>query len=114
MADLASIAKTIAQKFAERLPEGQRDNLVKDLAQSKLEPAMSNESRVRFSIPGYERPAAGGQHVYGVEGRVKDKDGSDLCVLLHADENDRLLELELVRFEEGAVICPDWNTLELW
>jgi hypothetical protein len=114
MGDLTSIAKTIAEKFAARLPERERDTLVKDLAQSKVEPATGSEARVYFLIPGYERPEARGQHVYGVEGRVKDEDGSVLCVLLHADENDRVLELELVRFDEGTVKCPDWSTLELW
>jgi len=33
---------------------------------------------------------------------------------LFADENDRLLELELLRWDGGDVIDPDWTTLRLY
>ena len=74
----------------------------------------SVRSRITFMIAGYERPAYQGQHPFRVEGKVQDRDGSEISVLLYADENGRLLELELVRFDEGEVIEPDWSTMRLW
>ena len=39
--------------------------------------------------------------MFPVEGTVQDADGACVSVLLHQDENDRLYELELVRYEDG-------------
>jgi hypothetical protein len=78
------------------------------------EPVFGDGSRITFTIVGYQRPVYKGQHPFRVEGKVQDQDGSELSVLLHADENGRLLELELVRFDKGEVIAPDWSTLRLF
>ncbi len=43
-----------------------------------------------------------------------DKDGAELSVLLHADENGRLFELEFVRWDEGPLVGPEWGTLKLY
>jgi len=32
---------------------------------------------------------------------------------LHQDENDRLYELELVRYDDGDLMGPQWETLKL-
>lgn len=86
------------------------------LADSMIATARSpdgDRSRILFDIPGYIRPTYKGQHSYGVEGRMFDSDGVELSVLLHADENGRLLELEFVRWGEGDVIGPDWSTIKV-
>ena len=58
-------------------------------------------------------PTYRGQHVFPVEGTVQDSDGASVSVLLHQDENDRLYELELVRYDDGDLINPKWETLKV-
>ena len=43
-----------------------------------------------------------------------DADGADITVSLYADENGRLYELELLRWDPGEIIDPDWKTLTLY
>lgn len=114
MRQLTSDEKYVIREIARRLPANERDKLLSDMERATAVSVLGDASRTAFTIAGYERPAYRGQHPFGVEGKVKDRDGSDLSVLLHADENGKLLELELVRFDEGEVIGPDWSTLRLW
>ena len=85
-----------------------------DLTKVAVESATDDGSRVVFEIAGYERPPSRGQHAFEVEGRMGDADGADITVSLYADENDRLYELELVRWDSGKIIDPDWKTLTLY
>jgi hypothetical protein len=43
-----------------------------------------------------------GQHAYSVEGLVMDVDGTQLTVCVYADHQDRLLELELIRWDDSV------------
>jgi len=43
-----------------------------------------------------------------------DRDGTKVTILLHADENGRLFEMELIRWDEQPLVAPDWRTLELY
>ncbi|WP_162579839.1 DUF6984 family protein [Variovorax sp. PBS-H4] len=65
------------------------------------------------SVKFIARPPHRGQHPFGVEGRMLDSDGTKLSVLLHADENGRLLELEFIRWDSGDLLGPRWETLSL-
>ena len=47
-----------------------------------------------------------------VEGGA-DADGVELTVLLHADVNGRLLEVELIRWDELEPIAPQWSSLKV-
>ena len=114
MRDLTSSEKNLIRSIALRLPNEEGSQLLLDMAQATAVSIPCDGSRVIFNISGYQRPAYRGQHPFPVEGKVRDQDGSELSVLLYADENGRLLELELVRFDEGDVIEPDWSTLRLW
>jgi hypothetical protein len=40
-------------------------------------------------------------------------DGTSVSVDLFADENNRLLEMELIRWGNGNLQKPDWATLSL-
>ena len=102
------------RKVADRLPPAERHRLLEDLEVASVSSAASGDAIVQFQLAGYERPVYEGQHSYGVEGRVNNQDGSELLVILHADANGRLLELELVRFDVGDVISPDWSSLQIW
>lgn len=114
MRDLTSAEKHVIREVAARLSDGDRDRLLADMEEATADASFIDGSRVGFSIAGYERPPYRGQHPFPVEGKVEDRDGCELSVLLHADENGRLLELELVRFDEGKVLGPVWSTLRLW
>ena len=70
--------------------------------------------RIVFCINGYDRPPYRGQHSFGVEGKVNDSDGQLLMIDLFADQNDRLLELEIVRYADGPIKGPDWASLVLY
>ncbi len=70
--------------------------------------------RLTFNINGYERPSYHGQHGYFVEGTVNDTDGVKITVYLYADENHRLLELELLRWADNhGIVDPVWDTFEV-
>lgn len=114
MRDLTPDEKHVIREIALRLPAEERDKLLSDMENATAEQVAGDQSRIGFTIASYDRPAYRGQHPFSVEGKVQDRDGSELSVLLHADENGRLLELEIIRFDQGEVIGPDWSTLRLW
>lgn len=111
---LTDVETMVIRRVAERLPHGKRFQLLDDLARARAEPATPDGTRVVFDISGYERPPYRGQHSFGVEGELLDKDGARLSVDLFADENGRLLELEVIRWGGGNLIDPDWSTLKLY
>jgi hypothetical protein len=113
MRSLTPSEKQVIRSFAERLSDPERDQLLADVESALVETITKDRSRIVFSIRGYDRPPYRGQHPFRVEGKVTDRDGVELSVLLHSDENGRLFELEIVRFDEGEVIAPDWNTLRV-
>ena len=114
MRALTSNEKQLIREVANRLADNEGDRLLSDMEKATAETVTRDGSRVVFTIEGYERPIFRGQQPFSVEGQVRDRDGKELSVLLHADENGRLLELELVRFDEGEVLEPMWSTLRLW
>ncbi|WGS87484.1 hypothetical protein [Methylomonas sp. UP202] len=110
---LNACEKTMIKKVAERLSERDGAQLLEDLARAFVAAETSDRSRVTFGIYGYVRPPYRGQRSFGVEGMLKDNDGTDVSVDLFADDNGRLLELELIRWGHGDLIKPDWHTLKL-
>jgi hypothetical protein len=111
---LASDAYKIISEMAQRLPAKERKRLLLDLEFSKAAPANEIGTIIAFTIAGYQRPHTIGSRLYDVEANVLDEDGSQLDLILHADANGRLMELEIVRYAEGSVIKPDWTTLSLY
>lgn len=111
---LSDTEKKVLSLVAENLPEGQRRQLLDDLANVSVESATPDGARTEFDIFGYDRPPYKGQHSFGVEGELLDKDGARISFDVYADENGRLLELELVRWDGGDLIDPDWSTLKLY
>jgi hypothetical protein len=111
---LTEAERLVIARIAERLSEDRRNQLLVDMANATAEPAGESGSRIMFDITGYSRPLYKGQHSFGVEGRLLDKDGAKVALDLYADENDRLLELEIIREDLRTVIDPDWNSLTLF
>jgi|JRYI01.1.fsa_nt_gb hypothetical protein len=104
----------IIRRVAEKLAPDRQRQLLDDLANATAIAATPDGARVQFFISGYEHPPYRGQHSFGVSGELLDKDKTKLSFDLFADENDRLLELELIRWGEGDLIDPDWETLKFY
>ncbi|MBB3179962.1 hypothetical protein FHW64_004385 [Variovorax sp. Sphag1AA] len=100
-------------RIAEKLATDERTQLMTDAANATVESVVSDESRLIFHIAGYRRPPGGGQHLYGAEGTMLDGDSAPLEVLLFADKDGRLLELEFVRYDPGDLVGPRWETLNI-
>jgi hypothetical protein len=113
MRSLSSSEKTVVTTLADALPDQQRASIKADLAKSMVEDVVGDGSRLVFIIDGYDRPEYRGQHAFPIEGIMRDSDKAVLHVALYADENDRLLELEIVRWTGGPVLGPDWNSFKL-
>jgi len=112
--ELTESERDVIVKVAERLPEGARLQLLNDLRLASVSPEASSDSRIVFTLADYERPPYVGQRSLGVEGQLLDSDGARITVDVYADQGGRLLEIELVRWGDGHVIAPDWNTLKLY
>ena len=98
--------------IANALPDEQGHQMKADLEISQVEEE-SGAARLRFVIPGYARPPYRGQHPFPVEGWMQDADGARLDVIPHADERGRLLELEIIRWSEGEIVGPRWDTFTI-
>jgi hypothetical protein len=106
--------KGVVRQFADRLEVSLRQQVLADLDRSMAEPAIPDSSVVRFVLADYARPPYEGQHSFGVEGRMLDKDDVEVSVVLYADQNDRLLELEFIRWGDGNLLGPRWDTLRVY
>ena len=91
----------------------ERSRLLADIETSSVEEVTDDASRLLFHLAGYQRPKYRGQHAYAVEGVVTDDDGREVTIALYADENDRLFELEFIKWGDRPLIKPNWNTLRL-
>lgn len=114
MRKLTNQERTLIWRVANKLPESQRQQLCADLSKATARTEMQDGSRIMFDIEGYERPVYRGQHAFPVEMRMLDADNSQLSVVLHADENDRLFELEIIRWGDGDLKSPKWDTLTMY
>jgi len=106
--------KLVISRIAEMLPGNKRLQLMADMENAIAEARDDDGSRVVFQIIGYQRPPYKGQHSFGIAGKLSDKDGTELWLDLYADENDRLLELEIIRPGPGRILGPDWSSLVLF
>lgn len=100
-------------QFGARLPEEQRSRFLRDLKSCSVEERGIEGSRLVFELAGYSRPPYRGQHAYQVEGTVLDADGEDVSVYVYADENDRLLELEFVKWGDMPIKALRWESFQI-
>jgi hypothetical protein len=114
MRELTLEEKNLVAVFANRLDVKMRQKLLGDLNNAFVKTEASDGGRIVFEIQGYERPHFRGQHSYGVEGEMLDDDNGSMTVLLFADEDDRLLELEFLRWDGEVIRRPRWETLKLF
>ncbi len=106
-----TVEKRVVHWFADRVDESHGRQLLSDLEKAQTEVVPADGSVVRFHLEGYVRPPYRGERAVPIDAIVLDADGAKLSVVLSEDENGRLYELQLIRYEQGAVIGPDWTTL---
>lgn len=112
MRTLTKNEMTLIAGVAQRLDEKRAVQLLADAEVASAEEVVPDASRVIFGISGYQRPIYRGQHSFGIDAKMCDVDGAELSVCLYADENDRLLELEIIRWDSRDLQNPQWSTLE--
>ncbi len=105
--------RVLVSRMCAGLQDAERAQVLADLADAIVEPLNDDGSIVRFELLNYTRLPGIGRRV-AVDGVANDRDGAHLNVILFTDENNRLYELEIVRFDEGSVIGPDWATLKIY
>jgi hypothetical protein len=107
---------TLIKLFAEKLNKKQENQIMADMKNATAEIITeAGGSIICFHINGYERPEKGGQDVIA-EGTIKDQGNIPVTILLFTDCNDRLYELEFIRWDgtEGdKIIKLDWLTLTI-
>lgn len=109
---IALIAETIES-------HSEREVLLADIRNCTVTSSVPDGSMLIFNLDGYARPEKWQQRQYRArdgfpaEGVVKDEDGADMDVMLFQDQNHRLLKLDIVRYQPGPVLGPDWLTFRL-
>jgi hypothetical protein len=81
--ELTDTEKLVIARIADMLPDGEcRLKLLADMANATAttESLVAGSARIIFRIAGYQRPTYSGQHSFGVEGKLSDKDGAELYV----------------------------------
>lgn len=99
--------------LAQGLKPAERASLLADLENCSVEETTPDGSRLKFYLPNYDRPPYRGQHAYTVGGVMEDRDGDEISVAIYADENNRLLELEQIKWGEKPLVRPDWSTFRV-
>ncbi|MGA9659595.1 MAG: hypothetical protein WBQ60_10900 [Asticcacaulis sp.] len=99
----------VISKIVNNLPLSEKQKIIDDINNSKIIIENEDRSIIKFQILNYIRPSSG-QVPYDVEGQVFDSDGAKLSVILYVDSNFRILEFELVKYDDGPVINPVWET----
>lgn len=114
MRKISHFENLLIEGVAKRLPPNSSSKLRGDLRSALADDSFSDSGRIYFVIEGYCRPDYSGQHQYPVEIRFKDMDGADMTAILYADANDRLLELELIRWDGGRFTSPDIGSVSFY
>lgn len=108
---VSGFERQLIEAVASHLSEASALQLHSDLASATVMEIGLGGARVGFVISGYERAPYEGQHAYPVELQMQDADGAELTPILHADASDRLLELEIIRWDGAALISPRIDSL---
>jgi hypothetical protein len=95
---------------AEQLDENQRTALLRDVAAATVTP---EGDFLNVDLRDYDRPPYVGHHNLPFEGKLKDIRGGMVSVLINIDQNDRLLELEFIWWENEGGTALDWSTLDV-
>jgi hypothetical protein len=114
MMPISKLEREVIGMFAEKLPESARTMLLSDLANASVIERRGDGACTVFELANYCRPSYVGQDTYGLDGKIIDADGATLDVILYCDQERRLLELELIRWDEQPIISPNIATLKIY
>jgi len=114
MRSVSELERALIEGVAQRLPSSNSDKLLDDLESASVDDSSPGATRLSFTIGGYSHPLYEGQRQYPVEIRMRDVDGADITAILYADVNDRLYELELIRWDGGEVLCPNIESISFY
>ena len=113
MRRLTSIEIAALAALVKKLPESLRWQVLEDLRACTVQEAQPEGTRLTIFIPGYDRPQYSGQHAVGGGGVLSDSDGESVDVTLFADENDRILKIELLKWAPAPLHSANWNTFRV-
>lgn len=114
MRKITDLERLLIEGVASRLAPLEASGLTADLERAAVADDAVPGARVVFAIAGYKRPSYQGQHSYPVEIRLSDADGAESTAVLYADENNRLYELEIIRWGEGSPLAPDASSARFY
>ena len=95
---LPKIIHAFISRCAAMFKGSEREVLLDDLGRASIAKTMDHDSIIIFDLRDYQRPPYAGQSPYRVEGRMLDRDGTELTAALYADRDGHLLELEFIRW----------------
>ena len=114
MRDLHAEERVFILKIANRLDPSGRELLCNDLAIASVDESKSGPTHIIFELRGYARPPYKGQHPYAVEAKMKDADNGDVSAVLYADGNNRLLELEFIKWNATRIRNLRWESVQIF
>ena len=115
MRPLTPVERELANAIIDALPDQTAQAVRVDFARShQVDDENGDGSRLVFDIEGYDRPEDTGQHPLPAEGKLKDDDGTEMTASLYIDRNDRLYELEIIRWGDGPIIQPNLSSLRIY
>lgn len=112
MRPLAEHERQLIQLFAAHLDDNRRQQLLADLSNASIAEERAGGACLVFHIEGYIRPPYRGQHTFPVEAETG-PDSAKVSILLYADQNDRLLELEYIDWTDGREVDTSWKGLRI-
>lgn len=113
MRPLTKEERQLLDRLVDRLDDETRQRVTADIGAAQAEVVCKDGSRLLFHLKGYARPPYKGQRPLPVDASVIDADGEHVSIVLYVDENNRLYELELVKFGDADLIAPNWSTLQI-
>jgi hypothetical protein len=102
--------RAFLEGVAKKLSAPDCERLCRDIHEARVTP---NGDFLDVELPRYERPDYLGHHNLPFEGKMHDDEGGLMCLLVNMDQNDRLLALEFIWWENSIAVAPDWSTLEI-
>ena len=103
--------QSFLHKVVEKLPADESRSLMRDIKDAI---SVTEEGDfVGVELRDYRRPGYAGHRNLRWEGKLYDKDGGPVSVLVNLDQNERLLELEYIWWSSPSGTHLDWSTQEI-
>lgn len=107
------IWKHILSLIVTNLDDTEARCLLDDMRRISRADLTDDKCGFEFTLDAYDRPEYKGQRPYSVELKMSDADGAVLHAIAFKDQNDKLLSLEIIRYEDGKIISPDISSIEI-